>query len=62
MNAATQPADRSPFSCPDVSNVERQSKLDNAVSTQLSATESAFEHPGRTFLDILLRCLSAPNA
>jgi len=62
MDAATQPTSRAPFACPDFSNVEPQPKLEATASTQWSATASANEQPGRTFLDILLRCLSAPNA
>ena len=62
MDASAQPASRSQVSCPNVSTVAPQPMLDNAASAQWSTTESADEQPGRTFLDILLRCLSAPNA
>jgi len=62
MNAATLQSSRSLVSCLAFSKVAPQPKLDNTASTKLYATASANEQPGRTFLDILLRCLSAPAA
>jgi len=59
MNASTQPLNRSPLACPERSSDEPPPNAEASFS--LSEMDTTDEQPGCTFLDILLRCLSAVN-